>query len=322
MTNTPNAVLMRTLRYALSMARPHGSVEEGRLVSYLGRKITELQPLADQWVDPAGNLHVDMRTKRTHKTLFVAHVDTVHRAGGPNVFDSSSPMWTAQGGQPLGADDGAGVALMTGLIAGGVRGYYVFTRGEERGGVGAKYLAEEMPDLLCEFDRAIAVDRRDVFSVITHQAMGRCCSDAFAETLCHELNSRGMLMMPDDTGVYTDTAEFVDFIPECTNISAGYYWEHSPKESLDTDYLQQLLGAMLTVKWDDLPTERSTYEDEDELAGWSDAYDRWRMEQMAFDEDKLSPVWDESYATDPFAWSDDMKTVSYGAERKRVRSLS
>ena len=68
--------------------------------------------------------------------------------------------------------------------------------------MGARYLADDCYELLSEFDRAIAVDRRDVISVITHQARGRCCSDAFAEALCDQLNERDMLMMPDDTGVY------------------------------------------------------------------------------------------------------------------------
>jgi hypothetical protein len=78
----------------------------------------------------------------------------------------------------------------------------------------------------------------------------------FAEALCDELNARDMLMMPDDTGIYTDTAEFMELIPECTNLSAGYYNEHSAREFLDVEYLGMLLKAMITVQWDELPTER------------------------------------------------------------------
>jgi len=33
--------------------------------------------------------------------------------------------------------------------------------------------------------------------------------------------------------VYTDTAEFTDIIPECTNRSVGYAREHTQEESLD-----------------------------------------------------------------------------------------
>ena len=222
------------------------------------------------FVDTAGNLHVDMREfnkrgKTTNTTLFVAHVDTVHRQGGTNVFDDSTAMWKAGGGQPLGADDGAGVAVLSALIRHGKPAYYIFTRGEESGGVGSKHLAEAYEDLLQQFDRAIAFDRKDVFSVITHQGWsGRCCSEMFAEALCAGLNGLGMMMMPDDGGVYTDTAEFVDFIPECTNISAGYYREHTKDECLDTDYLRQLCDAAIALDWDTLPTVRSIWGDDED----------------------------------------------------------
>lgn len=327
--NTPHDVMMRTLRFALSLRRPYGSASEGRLVAHLSQLAVRLAPKADVWVDAAGNLHVDTRplyrNDTTRRTLFVAHTDTVHRSGGLNVFDSSTPMWKAQGNVPLGADDGAGVALMCGLIAGGVKAYFIFTRGEESCGVGARYLADDCYELLSEFDRAIAVDRRDVISVITHQARGRCCSTAFAEALCDQLNERDMLMMPDDTGVYTDTAEFMEIIPECTNISAGYYNEHSTRESLDTEYLGYLLKAMLTVKWDDLPVERDPAdgdaEDYGDMTGqWGAAYDRWRAEELAVVIEDFDPITGEpvvDVASDPFAWSDDGKTINTGSGRRR-----
>lgn len=260
--DNPQELMMRVLRRALSLKRPTGSFEEGSLLLSLAFDVRSYRPNTTMFVDTAGNLHVDMRAfnKRSNtknRTLFVAHVDTVHRAGGPNVFDDSTTMWKAAGGQPLGADDGAGVAVLSALIRSGKAAYYIFTRGEEAGGIGSKHLAAEMPELLYEFDRAIAFDRKDVFSVITHQGWGgRCCSNKFAEALCTSMNDLGMMMMPDDGGVYTDTAEFVEIIPECTNISAGYYREHSKDEHLDTEYLQQLTAAATTLDWDALPTER------------------------------------------------------------------
>ncbi len=33
-------------------------------------------------------------------------------------------------------------------------------------------------------------------------------------------------MVPEDTGVLTDSAQFMGIVPECTNISVGYYDEH------------------------------------------------------------------------------------------------
>ena len=44
----------------------------------------------------------------------------------------------------------------------------------------------------------------------------------------------------DEGGVYTDSAEFTDIIPECTNISVGYYKEHTVNETQDIQYNFQL----------------------------------------------------------------------------------
>ena len=129
-----------------------------------------------------------------------------------------------------------------------------------------------------EFDRAIAFDRRGIDSVITHQGWGRCCSDAFGSALAEELmkNNDALMMLNDDTGVYTDTAEFTDIIPECTNISVGYAREHTQEESLDLIYYQNLAAAVLTVDWDGLPVERdpSVVEPVQDYAsgGWWQSY--------------------------------------------------
>jgi hypothetical protein len=284
---TPQETLMATLRRALSLKRPHGSREEGLLLTSL--LVPELRDVT--WIDTIGNLHIDLRSNRRHKTLFVAHVDTVHTKGGVNRFDDSTPMWKAvesrpyHNGEPdwpptvkakmklpkfvstrdgaLGADDGAGVAMLAGLIAARKPGYYIFTRGEECGGIGARFLADSQGDLLLEFDRAIAFDRKGVTSVITHQSLGRCCSDEFAEALSNELNILGLLYMPDDTGIYTDTAEFAGIIPECTNISVGYYHEHSDRECIDTNHLKALFDACLAIEFDKLPTRRDPSDSDD-----------------------------------------------------------
>jgi hypothetical protein len=144
------------------------------------------------------------------------------------------------------------------MIHKNVPGYYVFTQGEECGGIGATHLAEHYPQLLSEFDRAIAFDRRGIDSVITHQGYGRCCSDTFAQHLADELNATNdnLMYLPDNTGVYTDTAEFTAIIPECTNISVGYDREHSDQESLDILHFKQLSEAVTKVRWDMLPAER------------------------------------------------------------------
>lgn len=214
-------------------------------------------PLGPTLIDAMGNIYLDRRSSKDHRTLFVAHTDSVHHKDGrQNVFYDASKKIIHTDGYCLGADDAAGVALLIHMATQGVPGLYVWSRYEETGGKGAKFLVDTYPDLLAEFDRAVAFDRKDTFSVITHQGWGRCCSDEFANALSDEFNSLGMMYMPDDTGVYTDTAEFVDIIPECTNISTGYNHEHTSNEVLHYDHFQQLAEAVLNIKWDDLPTKR------------------------------------------------------------------
>ena len=248
-------IILRTLERALSAKRPHNTVAVSAFTQWLFDNLPpELKSFTS--VDGAGNLHVDNRTAGI-KTLFIAHVDTVHRDTGVNKIRKTQTHWYADGA-PLGADDGAGVAMLMHLIHSGVKGYYIFSQGEECGGIGAKHLAKDHIPLLKQFDRAIAFDRRGIDSVISHQGMGRCASDNFCQALASALNQHNdnLMYSPDDTGVYTDTAEFTDDIPECTNISVGYYNEHGERENLDIVHFAALANAAVLVDWESLPTER------------------------------------------------------------------
>ena len=249
------SILHKTLARALSVKRPHNTVAVSDFTEWLFNALpAELKSFTS--VDGAGNLHIDNRIAGS-RTLFIAHVDTVHKEVGANKIRKTATHWYADGA-PLGADDGAGVAMLMHLIHADVKGYYIFSQGEECGGIGAKHIATHHTDLLAQFDRAIAFDRRGIDSVISHQGMGRCASDVFCQALANDLNAFDDTLMysPDDTGVYTDTAEFTDIIPECTNISVGYYSEHGDQENLDIVHFEALSKAVLKVMWDSLPTDR------------------------------------------------------------------
>jgi hypothetical protein len=269
-TLNKQTILYKTLARALSMMRPHNSEGTRRLTDWLQERAPAH---AKMHRDAIGNLHIDTRISPDNRTLFVAHVDTVHRKEGANKIRQTETHWYADGAA-LGADDGAGVAMLMHLLHAGVDAYYIFTQGEECGGIGATHLAKHERELLSEFDRAIAFDRRGIDSVITHQGRGRCCSDAFGEALSNALNDDMTLMyLPDNTGVYTDTAEFIDIIPECTNISVGYYSEHSDKESLDVVHFVALAERVAKIDWDALPTDRDPKViDKLDWAGWGSYY--------------------------------------------------
>lgn len=263
---------MKLLTEILSLRRPHGGRNELFLAEgILARLPGELLVFNDTAGNPMAFVYT---TDPDSTTLFTAHVDTVHREDGHNpvIFDEELEWMSKADGLPLGADDGAGVWLLYRMAEAGVPGTYLFPAGEERGGVGSKWMAENAALFLGKFTRAIAFDRKGVSSVITHQFCGRCCSNEFAQALSEELTTTipgGYVFEPDDTGVYTDTADFISDIAECTNISVGYWNEHTGNETLDVGYLKALLAACLLVDWEALPVVRDpSYVEPVEVWNW------------------------------------------------------
>ena len=77
------SILYKTLARALSLKRPHGGATVAGFTQWL---VSRLPDLAEVFTDAAGNVHIDMRSSDDHRTLFVAHVDTVHKDEGANKF--------------------------------------------------------------------------------------------------------------------------------------------------------------------------------------------------------------------------------------------
>lgn len=192
--------------------------------------------------------------------IWSSHTDTVHSYAESNnpqnmrqkLGITDDGMIITQSASCLGADNAVGVWLMLKLHEAGVEGLYVWHREEEWGGLGSKDFVKTHKDLLKPYKIAIAFDRRKTVSVITHQGH-RTCSDAFADSLIEQL---GMNHIKDDGGTFTDTKSYCDLIPECTNISAGFYNEHSANEYLDIQYVGLLLDALLKVDLTKLVVER------------------------------------------------------------------
>lgn len=208
--------------------------------------------------------YVVENTRGHSKVMWSCHVDTMHRNGKAGTSgDDRQDVWVDVDGVAfvghecdcLGADDGAGMWLMFEMIKRDIAGTYVFHRGEEIGCWGSGGVAEEHTEWLKQFTHAIAFDRRGTTSIITHQRGERACSDKLANDLITLFDMGHKL---DPTGVYTDTAEFMDIIPECVNISIGYDHEHSNHETLDTTYVLALRDAICALDWDkiELPVAR------------------------------------------------------------------
>jgi len=207
----------------------------------------------DMKKDAHGNYFIQIGESRT---IFASHLDTVSKKKQrvSHVFEGD--FVKTAGDTTLGADDKAGVAIMLWMAKNQVPGMYYFFIGEEVGCIGSGKAAASILDFKGKYDRIISFDRRGTGSVITHQSWSRCCSDSFGDALASELNKSGLSYKKDDGGVYTDSAEFIDIIPECTNLSVGYYKEHTFDEMQDMKHLQKLADACLLVDWESLPVER------------------------------------------------------------------
>ena len=203
-------------------------------------------------------------------SMFTCHLDTAcskqvyvnHRFDGKFIKTDGKTI--------LGADDKAGMTVILFMIENKVPGLYYFFIGEEVGCIGSTDAARDQKSFK-DIKRCISFDRRGTTSVITHQFWGRCCSNSFANELSKRFNDTnlGLNYSPDDTGMVTDSAQFISFIPECTNISVGYYREHTNEEHQDIEHLVKLCKAVVQIDWETLPVDRDlSVVDEDDWSNY------------------------------------------------------
>jgi len=188
-------------------------------------------------------------------TVFACHIDTACKikSNVKHVIDDN--IIKTDGKTILGADDKAGLCILFYMIQKNIPGLYYFFIGEEVGCIGSKNISKNIL-LFNKYKRIISFDRRGETSVITHQSRKRTCSDDFANSLIYEYEKSGLILEKDQNGVYTDSAEFTDVIPECTNISVGYMYEHTNNEQQNIFYLEKLAVASAMVDWENLVTKR------------------------------------------------------------------
>lgn len=192
--------------------------------------------------------------------MWSSHTDTVHGEKSSNTIprqnlyqDKNTGELYGSGHDCLGADCGAGVAIMLQMMKKQVPGLYVFHRAEESGGRGSYYIANKNPDLVKNIKCCIAFDRFGTQDIITDQ-MYRTASDEFAQSLSDILNEHDedFKFAPSDEGVFTDSANYTDLIGECTNVAVGYWGHHTNKEELDLVHLDKLLSAILKADFSKL----------------------------------------------------------------------
>ena len=254
---------MELLEGILKLKRPANGCTEREAIN---KFIIPTGAVADRF----GNYHLKIGDT---PIIWSSHTDTVHMKSGTQKItygEKDGCIYldeTVKKADCLGADDGAGMWLMIKMIEAGVSGHYVLHREEEIGGNGSSFITQDA-DWQAEFKEykaVIALDRRGYNNVITHQG-SRCCSDKFAQELSDQLNTlmyRDGLDLNDPAtvkyyqwkgarGVWTDSANYTDIVGACTNLSVGYFNQHSYLECLDPKFLEELLQALIHLDTDAL----------------------------------------------------------------------
>jgi len=241
---------MRITRKFIQLTKktyPHGT--ESQLEKYLPEGYTK---------DQFDNYYIVVGDKPS--TMFTCHLDTAcsTQTSVNHVFKDN--FITTDGSSVLSADDKAGMTVILYMIKNQVPGVYYFFVGEECGCIGSGKVARDWSNnpFAEQVTKVVSFDRRGTTSVITEQWGGVCCSNEFAIELSNRLNSveSTFKYKPDPTGIYTDSAKFISLVPECTNISVGYYGEHGYSEKQDIEHLKKLCKAVCEIDWENLPIAR------------------------------------------------------------------
>jgi di/tripeptidase len=269
-SRTPDGARLDLLMSILELRRPHESNTEKRFVREY------IETISGAELDGFGNVIVRIPGDGEN-ILWSSHTDTVHFIDGKQSIRIDKAIVTIGNkslgkgkSNCLGADDAAGVWLMLEMIEARKPGLYIFHRGEEHGGLGSRYIVDIEPALLSGISAAIALDRKGQDSVITEQGH-TTASIKFALSLANALRVTGLPgFKPDDSGIFTDTANYASVIPECSNLSVGYENAHSTRESLNVEFLVWLRSALIKL---DSSTLAIVREPEPDFMPWTRWYE-------------------------------------------------
>lgn len=252
------------LTWILCWQRSHNSPAEWRFQAYLRNHIVNMGFALREHSMYQFSVTIEDDKGRVPDVLFCAHTDTVDGNVTPKAknlcYDSVfGTIFLAKDspGSCLGADDGVGVWIMLRMMAAGVPGTYLFHRGEECGGLGAKAIAHGEKGWLGQFKVAVEFDRGGTTDIVTHQrGQTECASEKFAAALADRLVPHGIHLKASKHGVYTDVYEYRTIISECVNLSVGYRSQHGTNEELNYAYALTLANAACELDWYSLPEDR------------------------------------------------------------------
>ena len=174
-----------------------------------------------------------------YPVCLLAHLDTVFlRTPDEDEFyyDSHKKvLWNPNGS---GFDDRAGVYAIIVLILKGYTPSIIFTRGEERGGIGAGKLITRFPH--CPFKNCkalIQLDRAGYNDMVFYS----CGNDKFTDYI-------GTFGFEEDFGTFTDISIIApQWGLAAVNLSIGYEYEHTAGELLHIDWCDETIEKVKNI---------------------------------------------------------------------------
>ena len=200
------------------------------------------------------------------------------------------------------------------LLQANAKGLYCFFRQEEVGGIGSKFFCYDSQNekYWDKLTHCISFDRKGYTSIITEQWGGQCASDAFADDLAEaiaiaDVSQRLDRFVADPTGSFTDSANFTDVISECTNLSVGYFNQHTASETQDLQFAEGLCDVLCRIDW----TELNSYRDPKETTVYSRATAKasgytWGDHSYPFGSQSDYSAYYDDYMDDPSVLLDDL----------------
>ena len=174
----------------------------------------------------------------------VAHMDTVVYPKVENIQEVNGIVRARHG---LGADDRAGIFAIIQLLKKGYKPTVIFTSQEEVGGLGARALSMCVDEIRLKY--LIQIDRRGRNDAVFYD----CPNERFKKYICG-------FGFKEEQGIYSD----ISFLcPEWdiagVNVSAGYFYEHTDKEILNLEYLNETINKIEQMLKDERKSDYWNY---------------------------------------------------------------
>lgn len=169
----------------------------------------------------------------------LAHMDTVFKMPPTFFFHDQEQhiLWSPQG---MGADDRAGIYAILEVLEQGFRPSIIFTTGEETGGIGAKQIIEDYPNIktiIPNLKFLIQLDRRGSQDSVFYD----CDNPEFEEWI----NQYGFVTAQ---GTYTDISIIAPvWGVAAVNLSVGYLWEHQEIEILSYEHTACTIDKVIHI---------------------------------------------------------------------------